>query len=111
MQPKVGLITISKDSELFTSLQSEGALEIFNNVNGVDINIMVANVEGEHKAYTSVCPHAGTNNQWSFSNNSFICGHHGSEFNSNGVKTKSPATSNLSSKTIVSSSAGIIVSY
>tara|TARA_B100001175_G_scaffold265151_1_gene235375 strand:+ start:2721 stop:3182 length:462 start_codon:yes stop_codon:yes gene_type:complete len=35
----------------------------------------------EIRAFSNVCPHAGSNNQWSHSNSKFTCGNHNRSFN------------------------------
>ncbi len=58
-------------------------------------NILLVNVGGDIRAFTSVCTHSGCVDDWSYSSNSFICNCHGSMFNNQGEVTSGPAASNL----------------
>ena len=37
--------------------------------------------DDEIRAFSNVCPHAGANNQWSYSGSKFNCGNHNRSFN------------------------------
>jgi len=58
-------------------------------------NILLVNVGGDIRAFTSVCTHSGCVDDWSYSSSSFICNCHGSMFNNQGQVTSGPAASNL----------------
>ena len=60
-----------------------------------DSNILVVNVGGNLRAFTSVCTHSGCNDSWSYSNSQFICSCHGSRFNNKGEVVQGPAARNL----------------
>ncbi len=58
-------------------------------------NILLVNVNGSIRAFTSVCTHSGCSDQWSYTSPTFVCACHGSNFNNKGEVTKGPAASNL----------------
>lgn len=60
-----------------------------------DSNILIVNVDGNIRAFTSVCTHSGCNDSWSYSNSQFTCICHGSKFNNKGEVVQGPASSNL----------------
>ncbi|WP_162128219.1 QcrA and Rieske domain-containing protein [Flavobacterium phycosphaerae] len=68
-------------------------------VNGgflVHSGIVVARTNtGEFLAVSASCTHQGTNVNYNASGNKFICPNHGAQFNSTGVVTQGPASSNL----------------
>ena len=56
---------------------------------------LVVNVDGTFRAFTSVCTHAGCDQDWNFSNQQFICNCHESRFNNRGEVVQGPANRNL----------------
>lgn len=58
-------------------------------------NILLVNVDGSIRAFTSVCTHSGCNDDWEYGNSTFTCNCHGSKFNNKGEVTSGPATANL----------------
>ena len=58
-------------------------------------NILLVNVNGVIRAFTSVCTHSGCNDDWSYDNSQFRCNCHGSLFNNKGEVTQGPAIRNL----------------
>ena len=42
----------------------------------------------EFRAFDNCCPHNGSQNSWSYSNNEFTCGTHGNSFNIDGSDVK-----------------------
>lgn len=61
-----------------------------------DATTLVINIDGINlRAFSSVCTHLGCSDNWSFSNSEFICGCHGSRYNTSGQVVKGPAPSDL----------------
>ena len=60
-----------------------------------DSNILLVNVDGNIRAFTSVCTHSGCNDSWSYSNSQFTCSCHGSKSNNKGEVVQGPAASSL----------------
>jgi Rieske Fe-S protein len=58
-------------------------------------NILLVNVNGAIRAFTSVCTHASCVTDWTYSSPTFTCTCHGSKFNNKGEVTAGPAASNL----------------
>ncbi len=58
-------------------------------------NILLVNVAGTIRAFTSVCTHSGCSRDWSQQNNNIECTCHGSVFNQSGGVVQGPASSNL----------------
>jgi len=58
-------------------------------------NILLVNVGGTIRAFTSVCTHSGCNDDWTYGNSTFTCNCHGSMFNNKGEVISGPASSNL----------------
>lgn len=58
-------------------------------------NILVVNVGGNIRAFTSVCTHSGCTRNWTRPSVNFVCNCHGSEFNTSGEVVVGPASSNL----------------
>lgn len=58
-------------------------------------NILLVNVGGDIRAFTSVCTHSGCVDDWTYASSSFTCNCHGSMFNNKGEVTSGPAASNL----------------
>jgi cytochrome b6-f complex iron-sulfur subunit len=63
-------------------------------------NILLVNVNGAIRAFTSVCTHASCVTDWTYSSPTFTCTCHGSKFNNKGVVTEGPAASNLKEYTV-----------
>lgn len=60
--------------------------------------MLVVNVGGNSfNALSSVCTHNGCDTSWSYSNNEFRCGCHGSRFTNNGSVVAGPANRDLRS--------------
>ena len=83
-------------SDQGVSLQSSGGFITIDTVDSYDVYMMLANINGSVVAYSSICPHARVFNQWSFTNNQFICGSHNSIFTSTGIFSTDSSTSNVS---------------
>ncbi|MDR9410417.1 MAG: ubiquinol-cytochrome c reductase iron-sulfur subunit [Balneolaceae bacterium] len=57
---------------------------------------LIVNIDGStFRAFTSICTHQGCSNDWSFSENLFICNCHDSRFNTNGEVVRGPASRDL----------------
>lgn len=56
--------------------------------------VLLVNVAGTISAFSSICPHAGCSDQWSFNGN-FICRCHSSTFDTSGQVISGPASKNL----------------
>ncbi len=94
-------LTIPKTSTKGTALGTSGALQTISTVDSTTLNVLMVNDAGTVKAFTSVCPHAGTTNQWSFNSGIVTCADHNSQFNSsNGSKSSGPATNNLTTYSV-----------
>ena len=81
----------------FTLDVSSGALATnggFLVTNGI---IVARTTTGTFIAVSAACTHQGTTINYNASGNNFICPHHGAQFNSTGVVTLGPASSNLAS--------------
>jgi Rieske Fe-S protein len=63
-------------------------------------NILILNVAGELRAFTSVCTHSGCVDDWTYGSGQFTCNCHGSMFNDQGEVTRGPATGNLKEYTV-----------
>lgn len=62
---------------------------------------LVVNIDGNTiRAFTSVCPHARCDRDWSYQNNQFRCNCHDSRFTNGGVRVSGPAPRNLSEFTV-----------
>lgn len=58
-------------------------------------NILLLNVAGVIRAFTSVCTHSGCVDDWTYGSGQFTCNCHGSMFNDKGEVTRGPAATNL----------------
>ena len=58
-------------------------------------NILLVNVDGNIRAFTSVCTHSGCSDNWEYGSAQFKCTCHGSLFNNKGEVIQGPASSNL----------------
>lgn len=62
----------------------------------VSAQTLVVNVDGNLvRAFTSICPHASCDRNWSYQNDQFRCTCHDSRFTNAGVRVSGPATRNL----------------
>ena len=62
-----------------------------------DQNIILVNVEGEIRAFTSVCTHSQCTRNWVFGSTEATCTCHGSKFDQQGQVVQGPASSALQS--------------
>ncbi len=60
-----------------------------------DRDVLLVNVGGDIRAFTSVCTHTGCSRQWSFPSGNFRCGCHGSTFSTDGDVVSDPANGSL----------------
>ena len=60
-----------------------------------DENILIVNVGGNYRAFTSVCTHSNCSRNWQFEGLVARCTCHGSEFNANGDVIQGPANRSL----------------
>jgi Rieske Fe-S protein len=78
---------------------SQSPFNTLQNVDGwllhPDENILIVNVDGNIRAFTSVCTHSGCNDNWEYDSAQCRCTCHGSMFNNKGEVTQGPATGNL----------------
>ena len=94
-------LTIPKTSAKGTAIGTSGEIQTISSVDSTTLNVLMVNDAGTVKAFTSVCPHAGTTDQWSFASGIVTCGDHTSKFNSsNGSKHSGPTTNNLTTYSV-----------
>lgn len=86
--PDIGDDGISFDisSGVFASLQTEDAWLLH-----PDENILIVNVGGSIRAFTSICTHSACTRNWVFDATLARCTCHGSEFDTNGQVITGPA--------------------
>ena len=92
-------LTIPFTSQQGINLQSAGSLETIDTIDSNDIYVMIANINGNIVAYSSICPHASVYNQWSLTSNQFVCGSHNSIFSSTGEFSAESSTSGVNNLT------------
>lgn len=76
----------------FSELNNEGAWLLHPSE-----NILLVNVAGSIRAFTSVCTHSACSRNWSFNEDLAQCTCHGSVFNTDGDVVNGPASSPLRS--------------
>ncbi len=85
-------ITIDLTNSNFSSLSSPGDF-----INLTSVGVLLLKISSsEFRAFDNCCPHSGTKNDWSYSNQEFTCGSHGNKFGIDGnniVNCGSAATS------------------
>jgi cytochrome b6-f complex iron-sulfur subunit len=70
----------------------------------ISAQTLVVNVDGNLvRAFTSICPHASCDRNWSYQNDQFRCTCHNSLFTNAGVRVSGPATRNLAEFAVVKS--------
>ncbi len=79
-------ITFDISSGVFQSLQAEDAWLL----HPVE-NILIVNVAGSLRAFTSVCTHSACTRDWAFTGELARCTCHGSEFDNRGQVVTGPA--------------------
>ena len=73
-------VTVDLTNSNFSDLANPGGY-----TNIVNAGILLLRLSAtEIAAYDNCCPHRGTNNLWSYSGGSWICGNHGNSYNSDG---------------------------
>ncbi len=77
------------------ALTTNGGFVVINKI------IIARTNTGNFLAVSAACTHSGTNVKYVLANNNFHCPNHGADFNSTGVVTKGPATTNLKLYTTV----------
>lgn len=70
-------VTIDLSNSNFYDLSDVGGWMNFTNEDMLLLRIS----DDEIRAFSNVCPHAGANNQWSYSGSKFNCGNHNRSFN------------------------------
>ncbi|MEM6299994.1 MAG: Rieske (2Fe-2S) protein, partial [Bacteroidota bacterium] len=80
-------ITFSLSESPFDTLQTFDAWLLH-----PDENILLANVNGTIRAFTSVCTHSGCSRSWQFDNARARCTCHNSIFDQDGSRVSGPAT-------------------
>lgn len=83
-------ITFDISSGAFQTLQAEDAWLL----HPVE-DILIVNVAGTLRAFTSVCTHTGCTRDWAFAGELATCTCHGSEFNNQGQVVTGPANGAL----------------
>ena len=85
-------ITIDLTNSNFSSLSNPGDF-----INLTSVGVLVLKISSsEFRAFDNCCPHNGTKNDWSYSNQEFTCNSHGNKFGIDGnniVNCGSSATS------------------
>ena len=85
-------ITIDLTNSNFSTLSSPGDF-----INLTSVGVLLLKISNtEFRAFDNCCPHSGTKNDWSYSNQEFTCGSHGNKFGIDGnniVNCGSAATS------------------
>ncbi len=69
-------VTIDLSSSDFSDLTEIGGWMNYSSKNMLLLRIS----DTEIRAFTNVCPHQGSNNQWSHSDSKFVCANHGRSF-------------------------------
>ena len=85
-------ITIDLTNSNFSSLSNPGDF-----INLTSVGVLLLKISSsEFRAFDNCCPHSGTKNDWSYSNQEFTCNSHGNKFGIDGnniVNCGSAATS------------------
>ena len=74
-----------------------------------DLNVLLVNVDGEIRAFTSVCTHSRCSRNWVFGSTEATCTCHGSKFDQEGKVVQGPAGSDLEEFPVDQSGNTIIV--
>jgi len=69
-------VNIDLTSSSFSDLTEIGGWMNYSSKNMLLLRIS----DSEIRAFTNVCPHQGSNNQWSHSDSKFVCSNHGRSF-------------------------------
>lgn len=86
-----GTVVLDINDETLESLQNEGGF-----LRITAASLLVVNVDGDLiRAFSDVCPHAGCQDDWDYSNQHFICNCHGSRFENDGTVVQGPANQDL----------------
>ena len=73
-------ITIDLTNSNFSSLSSPGDF-----INLTSVGVLLLKISNsEFRAFDNCCPHSGTKNDWSYSNQEFRCGTHGNSYGIDG---------------------------
>ncbi|MCR9250271.1 MAG: Rieske (2Fe-2S) protein [bacterium] len=88
--PSLGPVEIDLSVSPFSDLNIEGGWLLHPSQ-----NILLVNVSGSIRAFTSVCTHSGCARSWDFDDNEFICTCHNSKFNLSGNVVSGPASGRL----------------
>jgi Rieske Fe-S protein len=83
-------ISIDLDDEEFALLDTEGNWKLH-----PDENVLLVNVNGDIRAFSSVCPHAQCSRDWAYRPGVFTCTCHVSRFDTTGQYLSGPANANL----------------
>ena len=85
-------ITVDLTNSNFSSLSSPGDF-----INLTSVGVLLLKISSsEFRAFDNCCPHSGSRDDWSYSNQEFTCGSHGNKFGIDGnnvVNCGSSATS------------------
>jgi cytochrome b6-f complex iron-sulfur subunit len=74
-------VSLDLNNAAFSALQNTGGW-----MNLLSQGILVLRISNtSFRAFNNCCPHQGTKNQWSYSNNSFRCADHGNSFSIDGT--------------------------
>ena len=69
-------VTIDLSDTSFSNLTEIGGWMNYSSNNMLLLRVS----DSEIRAFTNVCPHQGSNNQWSHSDSKFVCANHGRSF-------------------------------
>jgi len=77
-------VTLDLSNSTFSNLTNPGDF-----INLLSIDIIILKISNtEFRAFDNCCPHNGSKNSWSYSNDQFTCGTHGNSFNIDGSNVK-----------------------
>lgn len=83
-------IEVDLSSTPFTTLNIEGEWILH-----PDVNVLLVNVNGAIRAFSSVCPHQRCTRDWNYTPGVFTCTCHTSKFDATGQYLSGPARENL----------------
>ena len=77
-------VTLDLSNSTFNNLTNPGDF-----INLLSIDILILKISNTaYRAFDNCCPHNGSKNSWSYSNDQFTCGTHGNSFNIDGNDVK-----------------------
>ncbi len=93
--PEPGELIVDLSNPTFSKLNTNGGW-----IKHPSADILLVNVEGTIRAFSSVCPHARCTDKWTYSG-VFYCSCHGSTFTNDGKRISGPAKGDLTKKNII----------